>query len=202
MGLLIHTDPDEARRRLVAVLKDARSLERASWTLRVSRSTLYTWLDKLHLVDYSMRSDGKSRDWREQVLKPRESVMTNQELSEVVGTVIRARLAALETRLVEDVMAVLHETLDAIAVGVVKSQSGTPPEHATPSPAPSTQLATRNEDRLLDLLAGCPNGLRMRLINKHLGTSPGELVPVIHKLVSQRRIRVEGQRRAMTYFAV
>lgn len=55
--------------------------------------------------------------------------------------------------------------------------------------------------RVIKLLAANKKGLRIEQINKQLGTITRQLARPIQKLLSMKKIRKVGERRATTYFA-
>jgi 3-oxoacyl-ACP reductase-like protein len=74
--------------------------------------------------------------------------------------------------------------------------------------APGKRIRRSGEQLLADaqkivkLLASNKKGLRIEQINKQLGTATGVLARPIQKLLAEKKIRKEGDRRATVYFPV
>jgi len=133
---------------------------------------------------------------------------------------IQSKIQIAATRFTDEVMAVFGEAFaSVISEFSIKAPVARAPKAAArrgrPAAAPKKSAAPkagkrerRSEStimevggRVIKLLQGNKKGLRIEQINKALGTTTRQLARPIQKLLSTKKLRKSGERRATTYFA-
>jgi hypothetical protein len=131
---------------------------------------------------------------------------------------IQSKIQLAATRFTDEIMATFGEALASVvsefsikvpAVRAPKAVKRGRPVAAKRAAAPTKGKRERRSEnqlvevggRVLKLLQGNKKGLRIEQINRALGTTTRQLARPIQKLLSSKRLRKSGQRRATTYLA-
>lgn len=140
---------------------------------------------------------------------------------------IQSRIQTAASRFTDEIMAAFGEAFaSVVSEFVIKAPAAraakAPAKRARPAAAAPTRAAApksaaapkkgkrerRSENQILEvggrvikLLQGNKKGLRIEQINKQLGTTTRQLARPILKLLSAKKIRKSGERRATTYYA-
>ncbi|MBI5534410.1 MAG: hypothetical protein HY898_16925 [Deltaproteobacteria bacterium] len=123
VGQLIQTNPTEARSQLVDVLvRSGGSREKASRMLGVTRGTLYWWMDRLGLRD-DYPSPTRRKPIAPSLSRSVAASDVQAPLPDAAGQPLQVRVAALQARLVDDVLRVLQEALVEWANEVARSRA-------------------------------------------------------------------------------
>lgn len=123
VGQLIQTNPTEARSQIVEVLvRSGGSREKASRMLGVTRGTLYWWMDRLGLRD-DYPSPTRRKPIAPSLSRPVALTDVPPPLPDAAGQSMDVRVAALQARLVDEVLRVFQDALLEWANEIARSRA-------------------------------------------------------------------------------